>query len=74
MSSRPEFASFRGSANSEQFSSQFKTQPNPRRSASTPFSSESIDDQIRWFFENAPEGEPLPRDVSAPIADPKCCG
>jgi hypothetical protein len=58
MSTRPEFAQARGSANADQSSSHLKQRANMRRATSTPYSSEDIDEQIRWFFENAAE-EPL---------------
>jgi len=59
MSSPPESAAFPGSADRTRWSACVKTPSNPRRSGNDSLSSEDIDAQIRWFFENAIEGEPL---------------
>lgn len=59
MSSRSKSAAFTDSANRTQWSAHLETPSGPRRAGSDQLSSEDIDAQIRWYFENVLEGEPL---------------
>jgi hypothetical protein len=59
MSSHSKSAALPASANRTEWSAHLKTPSSPRRAGSDPLSSEDIDAQIRWYFENVLEGETL---------------
>jgi hypothetical protein len=59
MSSRSKSVAFPDSANRTQWSAHLESPSSPRRVGSDPLSSEDIDAQIRWYFENVLEGETL---------------
>ena len=59
MSSRKETSALSGSARGTQWSAPSNAPANSREARRDPLGSENIDAQIRWFFENAPERDPL---------------